>query len=57
MAVVGGAALGALGLVYILRWRDPIRSADRLLRRCERRIEDLESTVIGIESALTPGGD
>ncbi len=56
IAVIGSAALGAFGLVYLLRRRNPGRTVDRLLRRCEQRIEDLESAVIGLESALSPDG-
>jgi hypothetical protein len=57
MAVVGSVALGAFGLVYLLRRRNPIRSVDRLLHRCEQRIGSLESAVSGLESALTSNGD
>jgi hypothetical protein len=56
LAVVAGAGLVALGATYLLRRRNPIRSVDRLLRRCERRIQDLESAVIGLESALSADG-
>ena len=57
LAVVAGAALAALGAAYLLRRRNPIRSVDRLLRRCEERIQELESAVVGLESVLTSDGD
>jgi hypothetical protein len=57
LAVVAGAGLVALGVTYLVRRRNPVRSVDRLLRRCEQRIQSLESALTGLESALTADGD
>ena len=52
LAAVGGAALAAVGLVYVLRARDPGYRMDRLLRRCEARIDDVETSLAQIEQSL-----
>ena len=57
LAAATGAALVTFGAAYLIRRRNPVRSVNRLLRRCEQRIHDLESAVIGIESTLLPDGD
>jgi hypothetical protein len=52
LAAVGGAALAAVGLVYVLRARDPGYRMDRLLRRCEARIDGVEVSLAQLEQSL-----
>jgi len=47
------AAVAAAGLVYFLRCRDPGYRMDRLLRRCEARIDDVETSVAQLEQSLS----
>ena len=53
LAVAVGAALGAVGVVYLFRHRDPAFRMDRLLRRCEDRIHNIESYLAQLESTLS----
>lgn len=53
LAAVAGAAVAAVGLVYLLRQRDPGHRMDRLLRRCEARIEDVETFLAQLEHSLS----
>ncbi len=50
-AVAAGAVLGAVGVIWLMQYRKPDRSMDRLLRRCQDRLEDIESS---LTSLLTP---
>lgn len=52
LAAVGAAALAAVGLAYVLRARDPGYRMDRLLRRCEGRIDDVEVSLAQLEQSL-----
>ncbi|MCJ7823034.1 MAG: hypothetical protein MUQ26_08180 [Armatimonadetes bacterium] len=52
LAAVGGAALAAVGIVYALRVRDPGYRMDRLLRRCEARIDGVEVSLAQLEQSL-----
>ena len=52
LAAVGGAALAAVGIVYVLRARDPGYRMDRLLRRCEARIDDVEVSLAQLEQSI-----
>jgi len=54
MGIVAGLALGAAATVYLLRHNDAARRMDRLLRRCEGRIHNIESSLEGLESSLAP---
>ncbi len=44
-AVAAGVVLGAVGLVWLMQYRKPDRSMDRLLRRCYDRLEDIETSL------------
>jgi hypothetical protein len=52
VAAAAGLALGVAGMVWLLRYRDPVRSMDRLLRRCQDRINVIESSLSELESAF-----
>jgi|WetSurMetagenome_2_1015567.scaffolds.fasta_scaffold224563_3 hypothetical protein len=47
-AVAAGVVLGAVGVVWLLQYRKPDRSMDRLLRRCYDRLEDIEASVTSL---------
>ncbi len=49
-----GVALGAAGVVYLFRQGDAGHRMDRLLRRCEDRIKNIQSSLADLESTLTP---
>lgn len=49
-ATVGGA-VAAAGAVWLVRYRDPDRRMARLLRRCQERIDDIETSVGRLESS------
>jgi len=51
VATAAGVALGVAGVVWYLRHRDPARSTERLLRRCQERITGIESALSDLESA------
>jgi hypothetical protein len=53
VAAVAGAAVAVVGLVYFLRYRDPGYHMDRLLRRCEERIDDVETFLAQLEQSLS----
>jgi len=52
VAAAAGLALGVAGVVWWLRYRDPVRSVERLLRRCQERITDIESSLSDLETAV-----
>jgi len=52
VAAAAGLALGVAGIVWYQRYRDPARSMERLLRRCEERIVGIESSLTDLESAV-----
>lgn len=54
VALTIGAAVGAFGLVYLLLRRNPTHRLDRLLRRCEDRIHNIEGSLAELESTLSP---
>ncbi len=53
IAAVAGAAVAAAGLAFLLRFRDPGYRMDRLLRRCEGRIGDVETSLAELEESLS----
>ncbi len=44
-AVAAGMVLGAVGVIWLMQYRHPDKSMDRLLRRCHDRLEDIESSL------------
>ncbi len=44
-AVAAGIVVGAVGVLWLLQYRKPDRSMDRLLRRCYDRLEDIEASI------------
>jgi hypothetical protein len=52
LALVLGVAGGVAGAVYLLRHNDAAHRMDRLLRRCEGRIHNIESSLAELESSL-----
>lgn len=44
-AVAAGVVLGAVGIIWLMQYRKPDRSMDRLLRRAYDRIEDIEASL------------
>lgn len=47
-----GFAVAAVGVVWLLRYRHPVRRLNRLLRRCQERIQGIESSLSHLESQL-----
>jgi hypothetical protein len=54
VAAAAGLALGVTGAVWLVRYRDPVRRMNRLLRRCQERINGIEASLSDLESALGP---
>lgn len=52
VAAAAGLALGVAGVVWVMRYRDPAHSMDRLLHRVQDRINVIESSLSDLESAL-----
>ena len=52
VATAAGLALGVAGVVWYMCYRDPSRSMERLLRRCQDRITGIESSLSDLESAV-----
>lgn len=57
VALAAGAALGAIGVAYLFWERNPSHRLDRLLRRCEDRIHNIEDSLADLESSLSPTRD
>lgn len=57
LAVAAGAVLGAVGIAYLFWERNPTYRLDRLLRRCEDRIHNIEDSLTELESSLVPPRD
>ncbi len=53
LVLAAGAALAAFAVAYYLQ-RNPSYRLDHLLRRCETRIHNLESSLAELESTLAP---
>ena len=53
-AVAAGVVLGAVGVAWLLQYRQPDRSMDRLLRRCYDRLEDIEASVTALLPSEEP---
>ena len=53
-AVAAGAILGAVGIIWLMQYRKPDRSMDRLLRRANDRIEDIETTLAALTESPAP---
>jgi hypothetical protein len=51
MAVAAGAALGTAALVWLVWYGDPARRMERLLRRCQERITDIEESLGQLEAS------
>ncbi len=45
MAVAAGAAAATAALVWMMWQRSPTQRTERLLRRCQRRITDIEESL------------
>jgi hypothetical protein len=56
VAAAAGLALGVAGVVWYMRYRDPVRSMDRLLRRCQDRITGIECSLTDLEGAVATAG-
>jgi hypothetical protein len=50
-AVAAGVVLGAVGVIWVMQYRKPDRSMERLLRRAYDRIEDIEAALGDLLSA------
>jgi hypothetical protein len=44
-AVAAGVVVGAVAVIWLMQYRKPDHRADRLLRRCQDRLEDLEASL------------
>lgn len=44
-AVAAGVVVGAVAVIWLMQYRKPDRRTDRLLRRCQDRLEDLEASL------------
>jgi hypothetical protein len=53
IGIAVGVALGTAGVVYLMRRTDAPRHMEKLLRRCEDRIHNIESALTGLESSLS----
>lgn len=51
-AVAAGVVVGAVAVIWLMQYRKPDRSTDRLLRRCQERLEDIEAS---LSTLLQPG--
>lgn len=52
LALVLGVAGGVAGAIYLVRRNDAAHRMNRLLRRCEGRIHNIESSLAELESTL-----
>jgi|GEM_PF-1943858 len=50
--IAAGVAFGVAAVIYIVRQTDPPHRMDRILRRCESRIDNIESSLADLESTL-----
>ena len=50
MAIAAGALAGAVAAIWLLQYRKPDRSMDRLLRRCSDRLDTIEASVTDLVS-------
>jgi len=50
-AVAAGVVVGAVGVIWLMQYRKPDRSMDRLLRRTAERLEDIE---VALADLLSP---
>lgn len=53
VGIAAGAAAGAVAVMLILRQVDPPHRVERLLRRCEDRIHNIEGSLSDLESSLS----
>lgn len=56
LGLAAGAALGALAVAYLIHQRNPAHRMDRILRRCEDRIHNIQSSLAELESSLAAPG-
>lgn len=52
VAGAAGVALGVAGVFWLVRYRDPVRRMNRLLHRCQERINSIESSLADLESSV-----
>ena len=52
VAGAAGLALGVAGIFWLVRYRDPVHRMNRLLRRCQERINSIESSLSDLESSF-----
>ncbi len=52
IGIVAGLAVGVVGALYLIRHNDAAHRMDRLLRRCEDRIHNIEASLADLESSL-----
>jgi hypothetical protein len=52
VGIAAGVALGVVGVAYLVNQTDAPRRMERLLRRCEDRINNIEGSLAGLESSL-----
>ena len=52
IGIAAGVALGTAGVFYLLQRTNAPRRMEKLLRRCEDRILNIESALTGLESSL-----
>lgn len=54
VAVAAGAALSTAAVIWLLWYGDPAHRMDRILRRCQDRIGDIEEALSEMETSLRP---
>lgn len=54
VAVAAGAALSTAAAIWLLWYGDPAHRMDRILRRCQDRIGDIEEALSDLEVSLRP---
>jgi hypothetical protein len=52
--VAAGAALSTAALIWLVWYGDPAHRTDRILRRCQHRIGDIEEALSELETSLRP---
>jgi hypothetical protein len=51
-----GAVAGAVAVVWLMQYRKPDRSAERLLRRCADRLDTIEESMADLLGEAPDGG-
>jgi hypothetical protein len=52
IGIAAGIAVGVTGVIYLMRHTDAPHRLEKLLKRCEDRIHNIESSLSGLESSL-----